>query len=201
MFRCSGSKTEYQADQVTDARPGQGEATREQESVPRFYINDRDNQFLASVTLGREPAVAYGESSLVKSCDRADKCKYKSADKRITYEVRYKDDGFKLRDVGGRLLWKVKIRADKIKIADNEEMEPVWEVKEKGGMAVLLFDGRESGSVDFGSAGLPVVVTGQDDLYFIAGESKELASGILAIGKMPMEQRLLIFAETAAFLR
>lgn len=60
---------------------------------------------------------------------KADKKKYYDANDNVVYEIKYKPDGFKLRTATSKLLWKIKLYDDKIKISDNEENLNPYEIK------------------------------------------------------------------------
>ena len=60
---------------------------------------------------------------------KADKKKYYDANDNVVYEIKYKPDGFKLRTASSKLLWKIKLYDDKIKISDNEENLDPYEIK------------------------------------------------------------------------
>ncbi|MDY8136032.1 hypothetical protein [Aquimarina sp. 2201CG5-10] len=60
---------------------------------------------------------------------KADKKKYYNANNNVVFEVKYKSDGFKLRTASSKLLWKIKLYDNKIKISDNEENLNPYEIK------------------------------------------------------------------------
>ena len=71
----------------------------------------------------------YG-GKVVRSELKGDKRKYFYEAGNQIAEVKTKDaDGFKVRTADGKLLWKIKIAADKIKISDNEENQNPFEIK------------------------------------------------------------------------
>ena len=68
-------------------------------------------------------------TSYTSKMTKADKKKYFDASDNVVYEVKYKEDGFKLRTASSQLLWKVKLYDKKIKISDNEENINPYEIK------------------------------------------------------------------------
>ncbi|MCV6629474.1 MAG: hypothetical protein OIF50_06410 [Flavobacteriaceae bacterium] len=64
-------------------------------------------------------------SEMVKS----DKKKYYDQDNQVVYEIKYKPTSFKLRTPSSKLLWKVKLYENKVKISDNEENTNPYEIK------------------------------------------------------------------------
>ena len=60
---------------------------------------------------------------------KADKKKYFDKNNTVVYEIKYKSDGFKLRTASSKLLWKIKLYDNKIKLSDNEENENPYEIK------------------------------------------------------------------------
>lgn len=73
--------------------------------------------------------VAQDGTEYTSKMTKADKKKYFDASDNVVYEVKYKEDGFKLRTASSQLLWKVKLYDDKIKISDNEENLNPYEIK------------------------------------------------------------------------
>jgi hypothetical protein len=74
-------------------------------------------------------AVDGGSVHVVGTANAGKRFYRNNADGAAVAEVKPGDDGFKLRASDEKLLWKVKIAADKIKIADNEEMQHAWTIK------------------------------------------------------------------------
>src|SRR5436190_18940894 len=56
---------------------------------------------------------------------KGDKRKYESL------EVKFGGEGFKVRTLDGKLLWKVKVTPDKIKVSNNEQNNNPFELKIK----------------------------------------------------------------------
>ncbi|MFS4491825.1 hypothetical protein [Maribacter sp. 2308TA10-17] len=67
--------------------------------------------------------------NLTSKMTKPDKKKYFDSSNSVVYEVKYKDDGFKLRTASSDLLWKVKLYDSKVKISDNEENLNPYEIK------------------------------------------------------------------------
>lgn len=70
--------------------------------------------------------------SYTSKMTKSDKKKYYDSSDNVVYEIKYKEDGFKLRTSSSKLLWKVKLYDDKIKISDNEENLNPYEIKMGG---------------------------------------------------------------------
>ncbi len=81
--------------------------------------------------------------NLKSKAKNAEKRKYDDASGKVIYEVKYKDDGFKIRTEGDKLLWKVKISGDKIKISDNEEGKNAYEIKKKDNKFKISQNGKD----------------------------------------------------------
>lgn len=67
--------------------------------------------------------------NLTSKMTKSDKKKYYDSNNSVVYEVKYKDNSFKLRSSSSDLLWKVKIYESKVKISDNEENLNAYEIK------------------------------------------------------------------------
>ena len=188
LVSCSGNGNREQRQPVEQAAP-----QSVQEQV--YYINNAGNEAVGSVSLGEQLSIRTEAQTIIRICKSDDKCKYRSVDGINLYEIKYKERDFKLRSDAGELIWKVKMGDGKIKLADNEEMENAIEIKENNQMSSVKWGEEEIGSVDFGIGAVPVLVEGEGISLMISGPGKQLASGILIIPEIPMEQRLILFAE------
>lgn len=83
------------------------------------------------------------KSNLKSKAKNAEKRKYEDASGKVVYEVKYKDEGFKMRTEADKLLWKVKISGDKIRISDNEEGKNAYEIKKKDNKFKISQNGKD----------------------------------------------------------
>lgn len=117
-------------------------------------------------------------------------------------EVKFGEDGFKLRTPAGKLLWKVKIAADKIKVSDNEENANAWVLKTDYADKAKLADpaGKEAGEVKFGAEGGRVKVKDAAGAtrFVIESGKPSAAYGVLLAAGVPEEARWVILAELLA---
>jgi len=122
-----------------------------------------------------------------------DKRKYEG-NKEIV-EVKYKDEGFKVRTADGKLLWKVKITEDKIKISDNEESKNPWELKiSESGKAKVKKEDKEIGKVKFDQSKKEI----QTSEFIIKADKLSLAYCILLINEIPERDKFIIMTEIIA---
>jgi hypothetical protein len=114
--------------------------------------------------------------------------------------------GFKLRGPDGKLLWKVKAGATKIKVAAEEEdvqggRQPfVISAKHPGDVAVLAPDGLGIGRVRAVAGSTDV--TGEDaagaEVFRTSTDLPPAFLGVLLLQGMPLRERAIILAELAA---
>ncbi len=95
----------------------------------QFSIHTNKDKTLATVTVGSEQIVVDMPEGSLTGIFKKEKRKYYDGSNAMRYAVKFSEDGFKLRDFREELLWKVKIYDDKIKLADNEEMNNAYEIK------------------------------------------------------------------------
>lgn len=118
-------------------------------------------------------------------------------------EVKYGDDGFKLKTPADKMVWKVKIAADKIKIADNEEMQHALSIKFKNGENAKVLDAKEKelGAVKFnGETGKIKVKDAADkELFVVESGKRSVSYGVLLLKDIPEDYRNVILGEL--FLR
>ena len=119
---------------------------------------------------------------------KGDKRKYESL------EVKLGDDGFKVRTLDGKLLWKVKVTPDKIKVSNNEENANPYELKIKDAKVKVFAPGdRFLGEVR--ARGNYVEI---GDKFRAAGAKLDAYLGVTLLDGVPMRERAVILAELAA---
>jgi hypothetical protein len=116
------------------------------------------------------------------------------------YEVKSSDSGFKLRTRDGKLLWKVKITDDKIKISDNEQNENAFELKAREGNRTKVFGpgDQELGNVRFNGKRIEVENAAGQTLTTIPATKPSAAYGVLLLDRIPQNQRDILIAELLA---
>lgn len=116
-------------------------------------------------------------------------------------EVKAGDGGFKLRTTDGKLLWKVKIAEDKIKVSDNEENANPWSLKTKYEDKVKVVDAseKEIAEVRFYPDKTKVKSAAGAELWECASPRRRSAAfGVLALDRIPEEHRAILMAEILA---
>ncbi len=116
-------------------------------------------------------------------------------------EVKAGDGGFKLRTTDGKLLWKVKIAEDKIKVSDNEENANPWSLKTKYEDKVKVVDAseKEVAEVRFYPDKTKVKSAAGAELWECASPRRRSAAfGVLALDRIPEEHRAVLMAEILA---
>jgi hypothetical protein len=124
------------------------------------------------------------------------KRKYELEGGEIAALVKAKDYGFKVFDTQERLLWKVKIYDDKIKISDNEENKNPYELKL--GQDGLKVKGQvHIGKVNFYPEKPKVKVKDAWDREVFDSKTRRFSAmfGVLLLDKIPEAQRYIIMAE------
>ncbi len=117
------------------------------------------------------------------------------------FEVKPGDNGFKLRTSDGKLLWKVKLDTDKIKISDNEENANPWSLKTKYEDKVKVVDAsdKEVAEVRFYPDKTKVKSAAGAELWECTSPRRRSASfGVLALDRIPEEHRAILMAEILA---
>ncbi|MBK9966431.1 MAG: hypothetical protein IPP07_16675 [Holophagales bacterium] len=116
-------------------------------------------------------------------------------------EVKPGENGFKLRTSDGKLLWKVKLDADKIKVSDNEENQNPWSLKTKYEDKVKVVDAsdKEIAEVRFYPDKTKVKSVAGIELFECSSPRRRTASfGVLALDRIPEEHRAILMAEILA---
>jgi len=113
------------------------------------------------------------------------------------FEVKAGDGGFKLRTADGKLLWKVKIADDKIKVSDNEENANPWSLKTKYPDKVKVVDAAEKELAEVRFQPEKTKVKGADgtELWESSSSRRRTAAfGVLVLEKIPEEHRAVLMA-------
>ncbi len=116
-------------------------------------------------------------------------------------EVKPGDAGFKLRTTDGKLLWKVKLADDKIKVSDNEENANPYSIKTKYPDKAKVVDAaeKELAEVRFGPDKTKVKGADGAELWECRSPRRRTASfGVLVLEKVPEEHRAILMAEILA---
>jgi hypothetical protein len=173
----------------------------------RSVVIEADGQQLYRITQRGEAVTVAGKDDqplLSATADAGGKRIYRRPDGAGIAEVKSKGEaadgdggGFKLRTLDGKLLWKVKVGAEKIKISsDDAASRPfVLSLKHAEKIKVHDGDGRELGRVTFRGPEWGVVVSNADGRA-VAGTHDDLRSalfGVLLIDAIgPMEKPILM---------
>ena len=116
-------------------------------------------------------------------------------------EVKPGDAGFKLRTTDGKLLWKVKLAEDKIKVSDNEENANPYSIKTKYPDKAKVVDAaeKELAEVRFGPDKTKVKGADGSELWVTESPRRRTASfGVLVLERIPEEHRAILMAEILA---
>lgn len=116
-------------------------------------------------------------------------------------EVKPGENGFKLRTTDGKLLWKVRLADDKIKVSDNEENANPYSIKTKYPDKAKVVDAaeKELAEVRFGPDKTKVKGADGSELWVTESPRRRTASfGVLVLEKIPEEHRAILMAEILA---
>lgn len=152
-------------------------------------VTTNDGQRVLEVaSSGSDVTVTY-EGGVLHGRRKGEKRKYESV------EVKYGDEGgFKVRTLEGKLLWKVKVTPEKIKVSDNEENANPFELKIKEAKVKVYAPGdRLLGEVRVRGDHVEV-----GDKLRAAGTNAAAFYGVALLDAVPARERAVIFAELAA---
>jgi hypothetical protein len=146
--------------------------------------------------------IRYGERSLVGEPAGPKRRYHAEGSSELRVEVKDGGDKLKLKDAQERLLWKVKLDTDKVKLSDSEEGEAKLSLKAKDepGEFKVKRGEEEIGKVTFEPSTRRVKVkdaTGAERFRAEASEGSA-AYGVLLATEIPEEQRYIIMAELLA---
>lgn len=164
----------------------------------KVKIKTPDDMDVLEVKMNGENIKLEMGAKIIRSESTGDKRKYFYEAGSQIAEVKANDqEGFKLRGEDGKLLWKIKISSDKIKISDNEENANPFEIVKKADGAKIEFNETKLGEVKFyKDRGKIKVKNASDREIFDTNTDKySIAYGTLLLEEIPEELRFIIFAE------
>src|SRR5688572_84642 len=158
-------------------------------AAPPIAVTTNDGQRVMDVaTSGSDVTVTY-DGGVLHGRRKGEKRKYESV------EVKYGEAGsFKVRTLEGKLLWKVKVTPDKIKVSDNEENANPFELKIKE-QKIKVYAPGEKLLGEVRVRGDHVQVGGK---FRAAGTNAAAFYGVALLDGVPARERAVIFAELAA---
>lgn len=164
----------------------------------RVKIKTPDDKEVVDIKFdGGGAKIEFGGKTIHSEAKNTEKRKYFNGSNQIA-EVKMKDeDGFKVRTNDGKLLWKIKISADKIKISDNEENQNAYELKKRDDGAKIEQNETKLGEVKFYTDRQKIKVKDATEKELFDGNTDKysIAYGVLLLDKIPEEQRYIIIAE------
>ena len=150
------------------------------------------------IELGAVTTIHFGGKTIVGR-SKGDKRRYEM-DGQLVAVAKSDGDKIKLKDDAGKLLWKIKLTDDKIKVSDNEENEGAYSLKPKGDDVKVKKGEDEIGKVKFyADEGRIKVKDGKDAEQFKAKTDKASSMwGVLLMSDIPEAQRFIVMAEIGA---
>lgn len=196
-FACRQTSDDRPASNISQPNSGNSaSATKDYQIKVKIKTPD-DKPVVEFKFDGSETKLEYG-GKVVRGELKDDKRKYFYEAGSQIAEVKAKDaDGFKVRTLDGKLLWKIKISGDKIKISDNEENRNAFDIVKKEDGAKVEQNEQKLGEVKFYRDRQKIKVKDAADQELFDGNTDKysVAYGVLLLDKIPEELRYIIIAE------
>jgi len=179
-------------------RPARGDAAE----GDWIRIKSPDNKQVAQIKVeGSTTKIEFGSTSLEGEEKEGGKRKYSGTSGTTALEVKPEGDEFKVRTADGKLLWKVKLSPEKIKIANNEDMTDAFSVESKDADRLKVDrNGAEIGRVRLrGERGKIKVEDQGGKVVFDSNYNKlSAAFAVLLMNDIGENERYVIMAEILA---
>ncbi len=146
---------------------------------------------------GEKAVIMYDNKSILVHKRKEDKRKYE-IDGIIVSEVKYKDEGFKVRTADGQLKWKVKLGDDKVKISNNEENNNAFELKLNENNKSKIKRNENGNDREIATAkeqDNKIIVKSGANTYEIANQTFHKAYAVLGIDEISEKDCLIILFE------
>ncbi|MDH5400047.1 MAG: hypothetical protein OEX02_17990 [Cyclobacteriaceae bacterium] len=171
------------------------ETTLQTDDTQYLYISDAANVSVAKLTIGKNVLIETDGVGNIAGVLKNSKRKYYDQRDNELGAISYNDGGLKMKR-GDQLVYKLKWDyADKIKLADNEEMNNAIEIKKKEDVLVVLKGGQELDRFRMMNEASNIKL--KDSLY-ITGFQRSFAQGLLLIHEMGLQEKLILMAEVKA---
>ena len=165
-------------------------------STENYFISDADQLQIAAITIGEIQEIHIGKDYLFRDCNDDSKCKYRNENGITVYDVKYSDDGFKIRDAEGILLIKVKTSEGRIKIGMDEEMEDPFRIKLPSPDKIsLVKSNKEVAEARRGQDKLPMKITAKEFTCYVAGPEKSNVAVVLGFPDLDIKLRVALLTE------
>jgi len=188
LVGCGGSKKE--------SNPVETVPASKQVVNKVYHITDVDQAQIASISIAENSEIHIGKKYLFRECKDKSKCKYLNENGETEFEVKHKEEGFKIRDPQGKLLVKVKTSENKLKIGFDEEMIDPYKIKQASPDKTRLeLNDSEVGQVRMGQAAVPMKVTDGEFTCFVAGPEKSPEAVVLILPETELTLRVILLTE------
>lgn len=166
-------------------------------SVKLFKVKKSTGEQVGSITLKGGAIDFIVNGVAYKSKLKGEKRKYQNASLEITHEVKFSDaEKFKVRTPDGKLLWKIKLYDDKVKISDNEENENPYQVKkQESGKAKVEKNDTRIGKLTLNSEKKQIEVSSDGKGFVIEAEDFSIAFGVLLADEISDVEQFIIISE------
>jgi hypothetical protein len=197
----SGPQTSEAQEPAAPASAAQSEPN---EYTQKIKIKTPDDVRVVEIKNGTQTKIEIGpegSTQVLRGEMRSNgKRKYELEGGKVIAEVKADEDAFKLRTIDGRLLWKVKLTPDKIKISDNEENQNPYELKMRDDDVKVEENQTELGKVNFYSdrAKVKVKDASGKEMFESNTDQRSVAYGVLLMSRIPDTERYIIMAELLA---
>lgn len=160
-------------------------------------INEKDGKQVVAISFDSTTNIQYGEHRIIGKVKESTSVKYSSSDSGKDLKVKLNEKGFKLKDAD-KLLWKVKLKKNKISVSNNEENKGPCIVKAEATDTVRVYeDDKVIGEVNYGSDGASITSYGTTPpaTWKAAQPGTSVAIGVMLCPKIPDLEKNIIMAE------
>ncbi len=190
---CKKNEQKTETPEVITPQTNQAQTEVEKAANPPVIITV-DGEKFGSLIFGKDKVIIeVNNQNILVHKRKEDKRKYE-VNGNIISEIKYKEDGFKLRTADGQLKWKVKFGDNKTKISDNEENNNPFEIKvNETGKAKIKQNDKQIAEVTEDMQ--VVIIKTSKKTYKIDHENFNKAYAILGVEDITPQDRLILLVE------
>lgn len=166
-----------------------------------FMVHGADGKLIVSVEVTSGTVkVQAGDDAPITGVLKKDKRKYSAGGAPVA-EVKFADDGFKLKGADGVLRWKVKYHEDRVKVSADEDQKDALELRSEPDGRVKVKRGEQELAevrLDAARTTATVKAAGTETTCTLSGPLPRLAYGVLALKDVPAQDRAVLMGELVA---
>ncbi|MDA9003973.1 hypothetical protein N9J26_00630 [bacterium] len=148
---------------------------------------------LATIDLLKS-TIIYDGQAITRKIGSSGKPKYINSSGHVIAKINlYDGKKIKIKDNNGNLLWKIKIKESRVKIANNDSMDNAYKLEQAIPKTTKIYSQEQLIGETKKSGNKYITIIGQDK--YTVESATNVQAGIIALDDIPMVMRFIIISE------